>query len=155
MNHVFSFLVLGTIGLLALAACGGSAQGIAPASEGELAADAAASYISSSTAGEHIGEEGTVRGNVQEYLYKQSEKGKPYLLIFDKPVPKKGFGNSGRLAEPGTFKVVIWKDKRKNFPENFAAAYSGHTVCATRMIVDYNGDPAIEARDPSQLKIDC
>ena len=67
-------------------------------------------------------------------------------------------GRHGRdrdLEVPSSFKVVIWKDYHKNFPANFAGAYAGHTVCATGTIVDYNGDPAIEAHDPSQLEIDC
>ena len=67
-----------------------------------------------------------------------------------------GEGDFRGLEIPESFKVVVWKDDQKNFPPKFfAAAYEGHTVCATGMIVDYNGDPAIEARDPSQLEIDC
>ena len=104
-----------------------------------------------------MGEEGTVRGSVIEYIHKRRAKGRPYILIFDKPVTR------GRISEgayrglevPATFKVVIWQDDQKSFPPSFAAAYAGHTVCATGKIVDYNGDPAIEAHDPSQLKIDC
>ena len=158
LRYVISLLVFGAIGVPALTACGGSgAQGIAPASEAELAIDVAAGYIPSSKDEEHMGEVGTVRGSVVDYNYKQSAKGRPYTLIFDNPgiVSQLPLHLRGDLEAPVTFKVVIWKDDHKNFPANFASGYEGHTVCATGMIVDYKGDPAIEAHDPSQLKIDC
>ena len=157
LSNVFSLVVLGTIGLLALAACGRSEPiTIAPASAAELAADAAAGYISSSKAGEHLGEIRTVKGNVTEYSYKTGAKGKPYIFVFDKIVGRVDVrGTSMGLEIPPSFKVIIWKDDQKNFPPNFAAGYEGHSVCATGTIMDYNGDPAIVAHDPSQLKIDC
>ena len=144
----------GTIGLLALAACGRSEpKAIAPASAAELAADAAAGYISSSNAGEHIGEVRTVKGSVTEYSYKTGAKGKPYIFIFDTFVARADVRGTGMGLEiPPSFKVIIWKDDQMNFPSNFAAGYEGHSVCATGTIMDYNGDPAIEAHDPSQLK---
>ena len=157
LSYLFSSLVLGTIGLLALAACGGSEpKAVAPASAAELAADAAAGYISSSKAGEHIGEVRTVKGKVTEYSYKTGAKGKPYIFVFDEIVARADVrGDKMGLEIPPSFKVVIWKDDQKNFPPNFAAGYEGHSVCATGTIMDYNGDPAIAVHDPSQLKIDC
>ena len=158
MDYVFSLVILGAIGALALAGCGGSSTNVAQDTETQGAALAAAEalgYIPSSKAGEHMGEEGTVRGSVKDYNYISGAKGRPYILIFDKPGIVKRRAAFGDLEVPESFKVVIWKDYHKNFPANFAGAYVGHTVCATGLIVDYNGDPAIEAHDPSQLKIDC
>ena len=158
MNYTFTSLILGAIGALALAGCGGSSTNVAQDTETQGAALAAAEalgYIPSSKAGEHMGEEGTVRGSVKDYNYISGAKGRPYILIFDKPGIVKRRAAFGDLEVPESFKVVIWKDYHKNFPANFAGAYAGHTVCATGLIVDYNGDPAIEAHDPSQLKIDC
>ena len=158
LSYVFSLLILGAIGALALAGCGGSSTNVAQDTETQGAALAAAEalgYIPSSKAGEHMGEEGTVRGSVKAYNYISGAKGRPYILIFDKPGIVKRRAAFGDLEVPESFKVVIWKDYHKNFPANFAGAYVGHTVCATGLIVDYNGDPAIEAHDPSQLKIDC
>ena len=158
LRYVFSSLILGAIGALALAGCGGSSTNVAQDTETQGAALAAAEalgYIPSSKAGEHMGEEGTVRGSVKDYNYISGAKGRPYILIFDKPGIVKRRAAFGDLEVPESFKVVIWKDYHKNFPANFAGAYVGHTVCATGLIVDYNGDPAIEAHDPSQLKIDC
>ena len=158
LSYVFSSLILGAIGALALTGCGGSSTNVAQDTETQGAALAAAEalgYIPSSKAGEHMGEEGTVRGSVKAYNYISGAKGRPYILIFDKPGIVKRRAAFGDLEVPESFKVVIWKDYHKNFPANFAGAYAGHTVCATGLIVDYNGDPAIEAHDPSQLKIDC
>ena len=158
LSYVFSLLILGAIGALALAGCGGSSTNVAQDTETQGAALAAAEalgYIPSSKAGEHMGEEVTVRGSVKDYNYISGAKGRPYILIFDKPGIVKRRAAFGDLEVPESFKVVIWKDYHKNFPANFAGAYVGHTVCATGLIVDYNGDPAIEAHDPSQLKIDC
>ena len=158
LSYVFSSLILGAIGALALTGCGGSSTNVAQDTETQGAALAAAEalgYIPSSKAGEHMGEEGTVRGSVKDYNYISGAKGRPYILIFDKPGIVKRRAAFGDLEVPESFKVVIWKDYHKNFPANFAGAYVGHTVCATGLIVDYNGDPAIEAHDPSQLKIDC
>ena len=158
LSYVFSSLILGAIGALALAGCGGSSTNVAQDTETQGAALAAAEalgYIPSSKAGEHMGEEGTVRGSVKDYNYISGAKGRPYILIFDKPGIVKRRAAFGDLEVPESFKVVIWKDYHKNFPANFAGAYAGHTVGATGLIVDYNGDPAIEAHDPSQLKIDC
>jgi len=158
LSYVYSSLILGAIGALALAGCGGSSTNVAQDTETQGAALAAAEalgYIPSSKAGEHMGEEGTVRGSVKDYNYISGAKGRPYILIFDKPGIVKRRAAFGDLEVPESFKVVIWKDYHKNFPANFAGAYVGHTVCATGLIVDYNGDPAIEAHDPSQLKIDC
>ena len=157
LSNVFSLLVFGAIGVLALTACGGAEpKAIAPASAAELASDAAAGYISSSKAGEHIGEVRTVKGRVTEYSYKSGAKGRPYIFVFDKIVGRVDVRGTGMGLEiPPSFKVIIWKDDQKNFPPNFAAGYEGHSVCATGTIMDYNGDPAIEAHDPSQLKVDC
>ena len=158
LSYIYSSLILGAIGALALAGCGGSSTNVAQDTETQGAALAAAEalgYIPSSKAGEHMGEEGTVRGSVKAYNYISGAKGRPYILIFDKPRIVKRRAAFGDLEVPESFKVVIWKDYHKNFPANFAGAYAGHTVCATGLIVDYNGNPAIEAHDPSQLKIDC
>ncbi len=157
LSFLFSSFVLGMIGLLTLTACG-RPEPIAEVSynAAELAADAAAGYISSSKVGEHMGEVATVKGSVTDYRYNTGAKGKPYIFVFDEIVARADVrGNKMGLDIPPSFKVVIWKDDQKNFPSNFAAGYQGHSVCATGMIVDYLGDPAIEAHDPSQLQIDC
>ena len=159
LNRLFPASLLVLISPLAVIACCGSGGSEAPDSDSGAAADVAASealgYIPSPKAGEHMGEEGTVRGTVKDYQYVTGRAGRPYVLLFDKPgVVEKRFGISG-MEIPETFTVVIWKDDRKNFPSNFAASYVGKTVCVTGLIEEYDGSPAIVAKDPSQLKIDC
>ncbi len=166
LRYLHPLLVLGAVGILGLTACGGSGGNVAQEADAKSSAEAAASaadavsaeaagYIPSSKAGDHMGEEGTVQGSVKAYNYISGAKGRPYILIFDKPnIIERGSGVSD-LEVPSSFKVVIWKDYHTNFPANFAGGYAGHTVCVTGTIVDYNGDPAIEAQDPSQLEIDC
>ncbi len=150
-------LACGFIGALVLTACGGAEpKAVVSDNAAELAADAAAGYISASKAVEHMGEVATVKGSVTDYRYNTGAKGKPYIFVFDEIVARADVrGTKMGLDIPPSFKVVIWKDDQKNFPPNFAAGYEGQSVCATGTIMDYNGDPAIEAHDPSQLKIDC
>ena len=157
LRYLFALLILGAIGALAVIGCGGSGGNEDQAAGQAAAASAteALGYISSSKAGEHMGEEGTVRGSVKAYNYISGATGRPYILIFDKPGIVERGSSVSDLTVPSSFKVVIWKQYHKNFPSNFAAGYEGHTVCATGTIVDYLGDPAIEAQGPSQLEIDC
>ena len=158
LRYFVPLLILGAIGALAVAGCGGSGgndgQG-ADAAAADASATEALGYISSFEADEHMGEEGTVRGSVKAYNYISGATGRPYILIFDKPGIVERGSSVSDLTVPSSFKVVIWKQYHKNFPSKFAAGYEGHTVCATGTIVDYLGDPAIEAQDPSQLEIDC
>lgn len=159
VRHLLPLLVLGTIGALAFTGCGGSGGNVGQDTEAEGAATAAETeamgFIPSSKAAEHMGEEGTVRGNVKDYQFISGGKGRPYILLFDKPGIVERGSSISDMETPESFKVVIWKDDRKNFPANFAAGYTGKTVCATGVIEDYDGSPAIVARDPSQLEIDC
>ena len=159
VRHLLTLLVLGTIGALAFTGCGGSGGNVGQDTEAEGAASAAETeamgLIPSSKAAEHMGEEGTVRGSVKDYQFISGGKGRPYILLFDKPGVVERGSSISDMETPESFKVVIWKDDRKNFPSNFAAGYTGKTVCATGVIEDYDGSPAIVARDPSQLEIDC
>ena len=92
LRNSLPLLVLGAIGILALTGCGGSGGNVAQEADAEAVASAsdasaaeAAGYIPSSKAGDHMGEEGTVQGSVKAYNYISGAKGRPYILIFDKP----------------------------------------------------------------------
>ncbi len=81
-------LILGTFGALAFTGCGGSGGNVAQDKEAQVAASAeteAMGFIPSSKAAEHMGEEGTVRGSVKDYQFISGGKGRPYILLFDKP----------------------------------------------------------------------
>ena len=162
VNYLFPLLVLGVIGAMAFTECGEDApqltegQRAAAAAWAELAAASEAlGYIPSSKAAEHMGEEVTVRGNITDYQYNSDERGKPYTLLFNNPGVAESGSPISDLETSKAFKVVILKESRENFPPNFAAGYAGNMVCATGMIMEYNGSPAIEAQNPSQLKIGC
>ena len=162
VNYLFPLLVLGVIGAMAFTGCGEDApqltegQRAAAAAWAELAAASEAlGYIPSSKAAEHMGEEVTVRGNITDYQYNSDERGKPYTLLFNNPGVAESGSPISDLETSKAFKVVILKESRENFPPNFAAGYAKNMGCATGMIMEYNGSPAIEAQNPSQLKIGC
>ena len=114
-------------------------------------------FIPSSKAEQHIGEEGTVRGHVKDYQWISGQTGKPTLLLFDTPALVERGSSISQQEIPATFKVVIWKEDAKNFPgtTNMGPTYNNKIVCATGTIEDYEGSPAIIAKDPSQLQVDC
>ncbi len=157
-SYWFPLLILGLIGTLSVIACGGASGSVAQEAEAQAAdviATEAMGFIPSPKAGEHVGEEGTVRGSVKDYQYVSGKTGRPYILLFDVPGIVERGSSISDMETPQTFTVVVWKDFHKNFPSNFAAGYTGKTVCVTGMIGDYDGSPAIEVQDPSQLEIDC
>jgi len=162
VNYLFPLLVLGVIGAMSSTGCGKDApqlteaQRAAAAAWAEVAAASEAlGCIPSSKAAKHMGKEVTVRGNITDYQYNSNEGGKPYTLLFNKPGVAESESPISELDTSKAFKVVIWEESRENFPANFAAAYAGNMVCATGTIVEYAGNPAIEAQNPSQLEIGC
>ena len=159
---LFSLLVFSIISAMTISACGEDAP---PLTESQRAAEAAwaeaaaaseaLGYIASSNASEHLGDEGTVRGTITDYQYNSDADGKPYTLLFNNP----GFAESeppiSELKASEAFKLVILEDDRENFPAQFAAGYTGNMVCATGMIIDYEGSPAIALQEPDQVEIGC
>ena len=162
VNYLFSLLVLGVISTVAFTGCGESqpplteAQLAAEAAWAQLAADSEAlGYVPSSKASDHMEKEATIRGAVIDYQYDSDMTGKPFILLVGNPSALESGSSISNLDESRVFRVVVWEDARENFPANFAASYAGNMVCATGMIVDFEGSPAIEAQEPSQLKIGC
>ena len=161
-NIVFPLLFLGLTGVLALTGCGASGQSPASEKESQAAAGSASAsealgFIPSSKAGEHMGEEVTVRGSVKDYQWISGKTGKPTLLLFDTPALIERGSSISEQEIPTTFTVVVWKKDTKNFPgtTNLGPTYNGKVVCVTGLIEDYEGSPAIIATDPSQLEVGC
>ena len=99
LRYLFRLLVCGSIGALVLTACGGpEPKAVVSDNAAELAADAAAGYISASKAGEHMGEVATVKGSVTDYRYNTGAKGKPYIFVFDEIVARADVRGHGRDA---------------------------------------------------------
>lgn len=131
---------------------GGEAAGGAAA---EAAAAAASGYVPSIEAGQHMGEEVTVRGTVKDYSFLWGRKGKPVILLFDVPGIMNRGSSISDLETPASFKVVVWKKDASNFPPNFANTLVGKTLCVTGLIEAYDDDASISATDPSQIRENC
>ena len=161
VSHLFSLLILGAIGALAIIGCGASSgdggQGAAAAGAVDDSATEAMGFIPSSKAGQHMGEEVTVRGLVKDYQWISGKPGRPTLLLFDVAALVERGSSISDQEIPSTFTVVVWKEDTRKWPPapSFGAVFNNKTVCATGMIEDYEGSPAIVATEPSQLKIGC
>ena len=183
---MFPLLVLGLIGMLTLAvgcgtsspsggseatggggSAGGDSGGAAAAADaqdpGAMATESEAmGYIPSAKAGDHIGEEGTVRGVVKDYQWISGRSGRPHLLLFDTPAIVKRGSTISEQEIPDTFTVVVWREDalkpENNFPStsNFGPNYLQKVVCVTGTIeTDWGDRPSITARTGDQLKFDC
>ena len=182
---VFPLLVMGLIAMLTLAVgCGGTSspsggsEAASSASDGGSSEQAAASsdqdasamaadteamgYIPSSKAGDHIGQEATVRGVIKDYQWISGRSGRPHLLLFDTPAIVKRGSTISEQEIPDTFTVVVWREDalkpENNFPStsNFGPNYLQKVVCVTGTIEkDWDDRPSITARSGDQLKVDC
>jgi len=100
----------------------------------------AQSSISAAEAKNHVGERGTVCGEVASTHYAARSRGNPTFINLDRPYPDQ------------IFTILIWGSDRPKFgdPEEM---YRNKRVCATGKITDYKGVPEIVAYDPSQIKV--
>jgi hypothetical protein len=96
--------------------------------------------ISAAEAKNHVGERGTVCGEVASVHYAAETRGNPTFLNLDKPYPNQ------------IFTVLIWGSDRPKFgdPEQ---TYRNKRICVTGKISDYKGIPEIIASEPSQIKV--
>ena len=127
-------------------------QRVAKTAWTDAAISEAQGYIASS---KHLGDEGTVRGTITDCPYDRDMTGKPYTLLFNKPDVAESEPPKSELKASEAFKLVIWEDAREKFPAQFAAEYTGNMVCATGMIIDFEGSPAIAINEPNQVEIGC
>ena len=73
---------------LVLVACGVATEAQQPTAA--VSPTCAAQYVASTEAGNHIGQEVTVCGEVKDYYYIDRGPDKPTLLIFDQSVVRRG-----------------------------------------------------------------
>ena len=167
-----SLLLVVLTTMLAIVACGASSgSGDADKSDarsdgpqanteqtGKAEADAAAvvaGYIPSSQMGEKVGEEGTVRGRIADYLYVTGKPRKPTLLLFDVAA---GFSAGSLVSDiktPDTPSILVWREDKKNFRTDFYRFFTGKTVCVTGKIELFDNKPVIIATNESQIQVDC
>ena len=122
-----------------------------------LAAESVAlGYVPSSMAGQHMGQEVTVRGLVKDYQRISSGTHRT-LLLFDQSARVERGSSISDQEIPETFTVVVTRDDAKKWPSaaSFGAMFDEKVVCATGTVIDYEGSPAIQATEPSQLEADC
>lgn len=97
--------------------------------------------LTAAEAKDHIGEVATVCGKVVSANYAAGSRGQPTFLNLDKPYPNH------------IFTIVIWGENRTMFgrPE---VEYRDKQICVTGKIQSYRGVPQIEARSPSQIRVE-
>lgn len=142
----------------ALTACGGTgAKPVASVGlDSAAVVDAeAAGYIPSIKAGEHVGEQGTVKGRVRDYQYHDGKKGKPTLLLFDEAGTVERGSSISDMETPDTFTVVVMRADKPNFPPHYGLKWNGKTLCVTGTIEMYDGRPAMIVTDASNVVVDC
>jgi hypothetical protein len=88
----------------------------------------------------HVGEKGTVCGQVASTHYATQSRGNPTFLNLDKPYPNQ------------VFTVLIWGSDRPKFGEP-EKAYRNKHICVTGKITEYKGNPEIIAYEPYQIKV--
>ena len=163
--RTIAIIALLALGIIALTGCGASSPSGGSTDGG--AADPAAmvlqteqmGFIPSSKAGQHVGEEATVRGLVKDYQWISGRPKRPHLLLFDTGALIERGSSISEQEIPDTFTVVIWKeDALANFPSstNFGPVYLDKVVCVTGTIeIDFGDRPSIRATHADQLKADC
>lgn len=155
----FPILVVSLVIVAALAACGGT--GAKPSGDSEAvvaaAADAAEAegYIPSIRAGDHVGEQVTVKGQVKDYQYHDGKKGKPTLLLFDQAGVVERGSSISDMETPNTFSLVVMRKDKPNFPAHYGEKWTGKTLCVTGTIEMYFGRPAIIVSDAAHVVTDC
>ncbi len=167
MRTIATFALL-ALGIIALTGCGASSPSGGSTDGGAAGpADPAAmvsqteqmGFIPSSKAGQHVGEEATVRGLVKDYQWISGRPKRPHLLLFDTGALIERGSSISEQEIPDTFTVVIWKeDALANFPSstNFGPVYLDKVVCVTGTIeIDFGDRPSIRATHADQLKADC
>ena len=160
--RTIAILALLALGIIALTGCGGSTDGGAagPADPAAMVLQTEQmGFIPSSKAGQHVGEEATVRGLVKDYQWISGRPKRPHLLLFDTGALIERGSSISEQEIPDTFTVVIWKeDALANFPSstNFGPVYLDKVVCVTGTIeIDFGDRPSIRATHADQLKADC
>lgn len=97
-------------------------------------------HLTATEAKIHVGERGSVCGDVVSTRYADRSRGAPTFMNLDERYPNQ------------IFTIVIWSSDRSKFgdPET---RYANKKVCVTALIKSYRSIPEIEAKDPSQIEV--
>lgn len=102
---------------------------------------AAGAWIPAAEAARHVGERGTVCGEVASTRYAPSANGEPTFLNLDRPYPNQ------------VFTALIWGDDRPRFDRAPEEHFRDRRICVTGKITEYRGTPQIVVRRPDQVEI--
>ena len=159
----FTVAPIGAFLLLLALACGASDNAFDAATP-EASTGCGPEYVMAGEAGQHMGEEVTVCGYVQDYYYSDTGE-RPTLLLFNAVAPGGAFLGISALREERQipFAVLILRKDKSNFPASFTSFYPGNIVCATGVIERLSkglgrfseDNPVIFAQSSSQLDVDC
>jgi hypothetical protein len=97
--------------------------------------------ISPAEASGHVGERAVVCGRVASATHAPSIGGEPTWLNFGAPHPEQDFD------------VVVWGRDRGAFSTPPEIAYAHRDVCVAGRIIEHQGIPRIEVREPAQFQV--
>lgn len=121
----------GVVALVAVAVLVGRLDGGAPAGP----------WIPATEAARHVGERGTVCGEVASTRYAPSANGEPTFLNLDRPYPNQ------------VFTALVWGDDRPRFDRPPEEHFRDRRICVTGKIGSYLDVPQIIVRRPDQIEI--
>lgn len=101
----------------------------------------AGTWIPAAEAARHVGERGTVCGEVASTRYAQSANGEPTFLNLERPYPKQ------------IFTALIWGDDRPRFDRPPEEHFRDRRICVTGKIGSYRDVPQIIVRRPDQIEV--
>lgn len=99
-----------------------------------------ADTISPEDAISHIGQQGTVCGNVASTHFSSRSKGQPTFINLNRPYPTQ------------IFTVLIWGSDRSNFPGAPENYYKDKKICVSGKIQQYRGTPEIVVKNANQIR---
>jgi DNA/RNA endonuclease YhcR with UshA esterase domain len=101
----------------------------------------AGAWIPAAEASRHVGERGTVCGEVASTRYAPSANGEPTFLNLERPYPNQ------------VFTALIWGEDRPRFGRAPEEHFRGRRICVTGKITEYRGTPQIVVRRPDQIEV--
>lgn len=98
-------------------------------------------WIPAAKAADHVGERGTVCGEVASTRYAPSANGEPTFLNLGRPYPDQ------------LVTALIWGEHRPKFDRPPEEHFRDRRICVTGKITEYRGTPQIIVRRPDQIEI--
>lgn len=98
-------------------------------------------WIPAAAAADHVGERGTVCGQVASTRYAPSANGEPAFLNLGRPYPDQ------------LFTALIWGEHRPKFDRPPEEQFRDRRICVTGRIGSYRDVPQIVVRRPNQIEI--